>query len=390
MKYKSNKIVTAVLAILLVIVIAGAAALVGVLSDGFKDWTKFQPDEQTETPADEEQGGEEELPVLDDEGEEMESGVVHAMPKAMTFRTAASLAATTATQAETYDSVTLSATVKPDNATDKTVDWSVSFVNASSSWANGKTVTDYVTITPTEDGSTTATVQCLQPFGAQIKITVTSRDNENAKAECTVDFQKRVTGATVSFSNLPASVSTAERPQTVSTTSENFVMPYKWFNFRGITPIFGVGTVTPSDTDGTVVIRGSREMQQAMSEHTQGNPPVVGSSPLELTLSTSIADLRVIRFDSFIIKSDLLPSELSSVDVVHIYSGPVESNLSSTYQTKVVETVKAVAVDAPFAYLDVSIGGYSDTISLYTNADFWEVAVVGVTDVTLDDTAITI
>ena len=48
MKYKSNKIVTAVLAILLVIVIAGAAALVGVLSNGFKDWTKFQPDEQTE------------------------------------------------------------------------------------------------------------------------------------------------------------------------------------------------------------------------------------------------------------------------------------------------------------------------------------------------------
>lgn len=192
MKYKSNKIVTAVLAILLVIVIAGAAALVGVLSDGFKDWTKFQPDEeQTETPADEEQGGEEELPVLDDKGEEMESGVVHAMPKAMTFRTAASLAATPATQAETYDSVTLTATVKPDSAADKSVNWAVAFVNPSSEWATGKTVTDYVTVTPSSDGSTTATVKCLQPFGEQIKITVTSRMNTEATASCTVDFSAR-------------------------------------------------------------------------------------------------------------------------------------------------------------------------------------------------------
>ena len=194
MKYKSNKIVTAVLAILLVIVIAGAAALVGVLSDGFKDWTKFQPDEQTETPADEVQGGEEELPVLDDEGNEMESGVVHEMPKAMTFRTAASLAATPAAQAETYDSVTLTATVKPDSAADKTVDWAVAFVNPSSEWATGKTVTDYVTVTPSSDGSTTATVKCLRPFGEQIKVTVTSRTNANATASCTVDFSARLGG----------------------------------------------------------------------------------------------------------------------------------------------------------------------------------------------------
>lgn len=195
MKYKSNKIVTAVLAILLVIVIAGAAALVGVLSDGFKDWTKFQPDEQTETPADEEQGGEEELPVLDDEGEEMESGVVHEMPKAMTFRTAASLAATPAAQAETYDSVTLTATVKPNSTADKSVDWAVAFVNPSSEWATGKTVTDYVTVTtPSSDGSTTATVKCLQPFGEQIKITVTSRMNTEATASCTVDFSARPKG----------------------------------------------------------------------------------------------------------------------------------------------------------------------------------------------------
>ena len=89
---------------------------------------------------------------------------------------------------------TLTATVEPSNAVNKAVDWSVSFVNPSSSWATGKTVTDYVTVTPTSDGALTATVQCLQAFGEQIKVTVTHRNNENATASCTVDFAKKLEG----------------------------------------------------------------------------------------------------------------------------------------------------------------------------------------------------
>ena len=43
---------------------------------------------------------------------------------------------------------TLIATVTPSNAYNKALEWSVSFVDPSSSWANGKKVTDYVTVTP--------------------------------------------------------------------------------------------------------------------------------------------------------------------------------------------------------------------------------------------------
>ena len=48
MVYKSNssKFWTGFLAVLLALVLAGTAALVGVLSDGFKDWSKFKPDEE--------------------------------------------------------------------------------------------------------------------------------------------------------------------------------------------------------------------------------------------------------------------------------------------------------------------------------------------------------
>ena len=94
------------------------------------------------------------------------------------------------TQAES--AYTLTATVKPEDAENKAVDWSIAFVNASSAWASGKSVTDYVTVTPSADGALTAVVTNLGEFGEQIKVTVTSRGNPSAKAECTVDHIQKV------------------------------------------------------------------------------------------------------------------------------------------------------------------------------------------------------
>ena len=65
-------------------------------------------------------------------------------------------------------------------------------MNASSAWANGKSVTDYVTVTPSADGALTAVVTNLGEFGEQIKVTVTSRGNPSASAECTVDYIQKV------------------------------------------------------------------------------------------------------------------------------------------------------------------------------------------------------
>lgn len=47
---------------------------------------------------------------------------------------------------------TLTATVTPEDTADKAVDWSVGFVDPTSTWAVGKRATDYVTITPETDG----------------------------------------------------------------------------------------------------------------------------------------------------------------------------------------------------------------------------------------------
>ena len=152
----------------------------------FRAWVVLFEDDAPE----EESPAQTETVVTDGEGNPMESGKVYAMPANMVF------AATAAEPSDAKDGITLKATIDPDTAANQNVDWSVSFVNPSSSWASGKTVTDYVTVTPTSDGALTATVQCLKAFGEQIKITVTSRANEYATAECTVDYARRITDFT--------------------------------------------------------------------------------------------------------------------------------------------------------------------------------------------------
>lgn len=182
MKYKSNKIVTAILAILLVLVIGGAAALVGVLSDGFKDWTKFQPDEQTE-----------QTDETADNGGAIINAPVENGVKFMFAKIPVAEYAVNGISEQAESAYMLTATLDPAGTDNNAVDWSVEFVNPSSSWASGKTVTDYVTVTPTADGALTANAECKKAFGEQIKVVVTSRANTEAKAECTFDYARRIT-----------------------------------------------------------------------------------------------------------------------------------------------------------------------------------------------------
>lgn len=80
----------------------------------------------------------------------------------------------------------LSVTYTPSDTTYKKTNFTAAFKNPSSTWASGKKVTDYVTVTAT--GDTTATLTVLQPFSEQIIVTAANNKNSSVKATTTVDY----------------------------------------------------------------------------------------------------------------------------------------------------------------------------------------------------------
>ncbi len=79
---------------------------------------------------------------------------------------------------------TLTATVYPENATNKKVDW---YIEWNEEPALNLNVTDFVTVTPIEDGSNVAKVTCYSWFEDDIKITAVTRAG-NFSAVCYVIY----------------------------------------------------------------------------------------------------------------------------------------------------------------------------------------------------------
>lgn len=188
MRNSTKNAIAAVVAIVLAVVIVIACGIGSSwftnsdIATWFNSWGKGEQTEQTEeeTPADE--GG---MQI----GESAGSGI-----SLMSAKIAAADFEEYGISPMAESAQQLTATITPANATNKAVDWSVRFKDANSAWANGKTVTDYVTVTPTSDGALTANVECKKAFGEQIEVVVTSRQNTQASATATVDYAKRLLG----------------------------------------------------------------------------------------------------------------------------------------------------------------------------------------------------
>ena len=137
----------------------------------------------------------------------------------------------------------LTASVNPEYAYNQAVDWTVAWKNASSAWATGKTVADYITVTPTSDGALTAKLMSSGlAFGEQVIVTVRSRDNSSAYATATVDYYGRITGcSSFAIKNGNTSVLTANNAA-FTMSLKNASSSFTGFEFVPV-----IGTHTAND-----------------------------------------------------------------------------------------------------------------------------------------------
>ena len=129
--------------------------------------------------------------VTDENGNDLSGGKYYAMPAKMAF-TAATYADESGNEVNNAVTANIIATITPNNAANKKVDWSAAFKNPESEWASGKTLSEYIGVTPAADGSLMASVTCYQAFGEQVILTVTSRENAEATASCTIDYKQQL------------------------------------------------------------------------------------------------------------------------------------------------------------------------------------------------------
>ena len=138
--------------------------------------------------------------IVDGDGTVLNDGEIHDMPETIMFSVPHLLRDVEGDDDIYPFNAIIRANVYPANADDQEVDWTAEFVNPNSTFANTHRMSDCLTITPTYDGSLVARITCEAPFGEQIRITVTSRYNEDVTVSCLVDFKQQFLGYSLSFS----------------------------------------------------------------------------------------------------------------------------------------------------------------------------------------------
>lgn len=171
--------------IALIVAAAVTVTTLGVGTSGFKDWSfsRFFPksEVQEQQPDDEQPDGGKEDNTVITAGEE--NGL-----KLMTATISPENYAEYGISTLAESAFSLTVIITPSNATNKSVDIIGRWKNAQSEWASGKSVTDYLTINQTSDGSLTATGTVLQSFSEPIEIVATLRNQEEITATAQVNY----------------------------------------------------------------------------------------------------------------------------------------------------------------------------------------------------------
>ncbi len=159
--------------------------------------------------------------------------------------------------ADNTEAVTISATLTADSAVyDNSITWDLSFQNAGSAWASGKTVSDYVLMTVAEDMQS-VTVECIEAFGEPIIVRATSNNNPDCSATCQLDYVKRLVGVSDFYIN---------SEPTYRTSYKNY-MRFDMLNTASAKYELGTGTITPELMVSYVNFELSQDFQDVISNN---------------------------------------------------------------------------------------------------------------------------
>lgn len=126
--------------------------------------------------------------AIDGQGNEMQEGVIYDMPSSLVFTSLNGPSNASPGGLVALATLRLSATVIPNTAINKKVDWVVEWASPDSAFATGKNVLEYINVIPDADGSNLVTVECYQTFSTDyIIVKVITRDG-GYSATCTVSI----------------------------------------------------------------------------------------------------------------------------------------------------------------------------------------------------------
>lgn len=80
---------------------------------------------------------------------------------------------------------------EPANTTNKRIGWVCKWKDATSTWASGKNINDYVDFVPAADFGASATLAVKQPFGEPVVVTATSRANSALTSSSQFEYVAR-------------------------------------------------------------------------------------------------------------------------------------------------------------------------------------------------------
>ena len=352
-----------------------AMVLVAILSIGLLCALFIRPNddkEQTEQTAS--------AVVVDGEGNAMMEGVVYPMPEKMSFSAAAfavplageRVPETTVTLEQSVD-VRIQAYVRPDDAVNKEVDFSVAWGNAPTH--GSEDVSDYLTVTPDSDGSTMATVSCKKAFGDDtIIITVTTREG-GYTATCTVSFTGIASGIEITSSTATKKSTSARGTYYELGTGETYTFDI------GLTNAFGAVTgdlsVTGIGGSGSLYFGEMRIEGGAFTRFTNMQKKDISSLADKFITSATVSGGKLVVTTSKTLITNYYSSHeadtLTGVDYYYdryVYqddgSGLVSGvQTSDNYEAKAAENVAALESCYFTVTVKDNISGLTETVRLW-------------------------